>query len=42
MPNNMNVYDGNKMPFSWRIKDYLEEIWLQAQYIQSQEGESPA
>ncbi|XP_019338481.2 E3 ubiquitin-protein ligase RNF213 isoform X2 [Alligator mississippiensis] len=38
VPNNMNVYDGNKMPFSWRIKDYLEEIWLQAQYIQSQEG----
>uniref|UniRef100_A0A7M4G2W3 RING-type E3 ubiquitin transferase n=1 Tax=Crocodylus porosus TaxID=8502 RepID=A0A7M4G2W3_CROPO len=39
--NNMNVSDGNKMPFSWRIKEYLEEIWLQAQYIQSQ-GESPA
>ncbi|XP_062826871.1 E3 ubiquitin-protein ligase RNF213 isoform X2 [Anolis carolinensis] len=24
---------GNEMPFSWRIKDYLEELWVQAQYI---------
>ncbi|XP_043383569.1 E3 ubiquitin-protein ligase RNF213 isoform X3 [Chelonia mydas] len=29
---------GNEMPFSWRIKDYLEELWLQAQYIPGTEG----
>ncbi|XP_021566641.1 E3 ubiquitin-protein ligase RNF213, partial [Carlito syrichta] len=23
----------NDVPFSWRIKDYLEELWVQAQYI---------
>ncbi|XP_029455051.1 E3 ubiquitin-protein ligase RNF213 isoform X2 [Rhinatrema bivittatum] len=28
----------NEMPFSWRIKDYLEEIWIQAQYIQNMAG----
>uniref|UniRef100_A0A8D0H1U9 Ring finger protein 213 n=1 Tax=Sphenodon punctatus TaxID=8508 RepID=A0A8D0H1U9_SPHPU len=31
---------GNEMPFSWRIKDYLEELWAQAQYITTTEGES--
>uniref|UniRef100_A0A8C2UJJ3 RING-type E3 ubiquitin transferase n=1 Tax=Coturnix japonica TaxID=93934 RepID=A0A8C2UJJ3_COTJA len=31
--------DGNKMPFSWRIKEYLDEMWLKAQYIQNTEGE---
>ncbi|XP_056361664.1 E3 ubiquitin-protein ligase RNF213 [Oenanthe melanoleuca] len=29
---------GNEMPFSWRIKEYLEEMWLEAQYIQNTEG----
>lgn len=31
----------NHTPFSWRIKDYLEELWIQAQYITSAEGEAP-
>uniref|UniRef100_A0A8C6IMU7 Uncharacterized protein n=1 Tax=Melopsittacus undulatus TaxID=13146 RepID=A0A8C6IMU7_MELUD len=31
---------GNKMPFSWRIKEYLDEMWLEAQYIQNTEGEA--
>ncbi|KAM3672048.1 LOW QUALITY PROTEIN: E3 ubiquitin-protein ligase RNF213-like [Ammospiza maritima maritima] len=29
---------GNEMPFSWRIKEYLEEMWLETQYIQNTEG----
>ncbi|XP_068888584.1 E3 ubiquitin-protein ligase RNF213 isoform X3 [Aphelocoma coerulescens] len=29
---------GNEMPFSWRIKEYLEEMWLEARYIQNTEG----
>lgn len=32
-----NVY--NKVPFSWRIRDYLEELCVQAQYITNAEGE---
>lgn len=32
-----NVY--NTVPFSWRIRDYLEELWVQAQYITNAEGE---
>ncbi|XP_077922358.1 E3 ubiquitin-protein ligase RNF213 isoform X3 [Halichoerus grypus] len=28
------------VPFSWRIKDYLEELWVQAQYITGAEGVS--
>ncbi|XP_064251966.1 E3 ubiquitin-protein ligase RNF213 isoform X2 [Passer domesticus] len=38
--NNMTVSAdaGNEMPFSWRIKEYLEEMWLEAQYIQNTEG----
>uniref|UniRef100_A0A8B9G672 RING-type E3 ubiquitin transferase n=1 Tax=Amazona collaria TaxID=241587 RepID=A0A8B9G672_9PSIT len=28
---------GNQMPFSWRIKEYLDEMWLEAQYIQNTE-----
>lgn len=32
-----NVY--NNVPFSWRIRDYLEELWVQAQYITNAEGE---
>lgn len=27
------------VPFSWRIKDYLEELRVQAQYITGAEGE---
>lgn len=44
MQNNMVVSAdaGNEMPFSWRIKEYLEEMWLEAQYIQNAEGESLA
>uniref|UniRef100_A0A8C3UM49 RING-type E3 ubiquitin transferase n=1 Tax=Catharus ustulatus TaxID=91951 RepID=A0A8C3UM49_CATUS len=42
--NNMMVSAdaGNEMPFSWRIKEYLEEMWLEAQYIQNTEGEGLA
>ncbi|XP_023412590.2 E3 ubiquitin-protein ligase RNF213 isoform X4 [Loxodonta africana] len=28
----------NDVPFSWRIKDYLEELWVQAQYITDAKG----
>ncbi|XP_006886389.1 PREDICTED: E3 ubiquitin-protein ligase RNF213 [Elephantulus edwardii] len=28
------------VPFSWRISDYLEELWAQAQYITGAEGHS--
>uniref|UniRef100_A0A7N4NKI3 Ring finger protein 213 n=1 Tax=Sarcophilus harrisii TaxID=9305 RepID=A0A7N4NKI3_SARHA len=28
----------NDFPFSWRIKDYLDELWMQAQYITNTEG----
>uniref|UniRef100_A0A8C0FVX5 RING-type E3 ubiquitin transferase n=1 Tax=Bubo bubo TaxID=30461 RepID=A0A8C0FVX5_BUBBB len=40
--NNMTVSAdvGNEMPFSWRIKEYLDELWLEAQYIQNAEGET--
>ncbi|XP_078257499.1 E3 ubiquitin-protein ligase rnf213-alpha-like isoform X2 [Rhinoraja longicauda] len=27
---------GNKLPFSWRIKDFLDELWVQAQYMEVQ------
>nr|XP_025715341.1 E3 ubiquitin-protein ligase RNF213 [Callorhinus ursinus] len=30
----------SEVPFSWRIKDYLEELWVQAQYITGAEGVS--
>uniref|UniRef100_A0A8C3ET01 RING-type E3 ubiquitin transferase n=1 Tax=Corvus moneduloides TaxID=1196302 RepID=A0A8C3ET01_CORMO len=38
--NNMMVSAdvGNEMPFSWRIKEYLEEMWLEARYIKNTEG----
>ncbi|XP_069619694.1 E3 ubiquitin-protein ligase RNF213 isoform X2 [Ranitomeya imitator] len=38
--NNMNiaVFGENSLPFSWRIKDYLEEIWTQARHIDCMEG----
>ncbi|KAM6403591.1 E3 ubiquitin-protein ligase RNF213-like [Rhynochetos jubatus] len=40
--NNMTVSAdaGNEMPFSWRIKEYLDELWLEAQYIQSTEDQA--
>uniref|UniRef100_A0A8D2LPD7 Ring finger protein 213 n=1 Tax=Varanus komodoensis TaxID=61221 RepID=A0A8D2LPD7_VARKO len=28
---------GNEMPFSWRIKDYLEDILIQAQHIENED-----
>ncbi|XP_061866845.1 E3 ubiquitin-protein ligase RNF213 isoform X2 [Colius striatus] len=31
---------GNKVPFSWRIKEYLDEMWLKAQYIQNTEDQA--
>nr|XP_055971345.1 E3 ubiquitin-protein ligase RNF213 [Sorex fumeus] len=30
--------DSNTMPFSWRIKEHLEELWAQAQYISGAQG----
>ncbi|XP_075296696.1 E3 ubiquitin-protein ligase RNF213 isoform X2 [Opisthocomus hoazin] len=40
--NNMMVSAGvgNELPFSWRIKEYLDEMWLEAQYIQNTEDQS--
>lgn len=35
---NIPVFGENCLPFSWRIKDYLEDIWTQAQHIESAEG----
>ncbi|EPQ04602.1 RING finger protein 213 [Myotis brandtii] len=29
------------VPFSWRIRDYVEELWLQAQYISKATGPEP-
>ncbi|XP_066836382.1 E3 ubiquitin-protein ligase RNF213 isoform X3 [Anser cygnoides] len=31
---------GNEMPFSWRIKEYLDEMWLETQYIQNTEDQA--
>ncbi|XP_074199996.1 E3 ubiquitin-protein ligase RNF213 isoform X3 [Camelus bactrianus] len=28
----------NAVPFSWRIKDYLEELWVHTQYTTGEEG----
>uniref|UniRef100_G1U8H8 RING-type domain-containing protein n=1 Tax=Oryctolagus cuniculus TaxID=9986 RepID=G1U8H8_RABIT len=36
--NHMSLPEGADTPFSWRIKDYLEELWVQAQYITNAEG----
>ncbi|XP_069825251.1 E3 ubiquitin-protein ligase RNF213 [Dendropsophus ebraccatus] len=38
--NNMDIaaFGANCLPFSWRIKDYLEDIWTQAQHIHCPEG----
>ncbi|XP_028940022.1 E3 ubiquitin-protein ligase RNF213, partial [Antrostomus carolinensis] len=40
--NNMMVSAdaGNEMPFSWRIKEYLDEMWLEAQFIQNTEDQA--
>ncbi|XP_040200941.1 E3 ubiquitin-protein ligase RNF213 isoform X4 [Rana temporaria] len=35
---NISVFGENHLPFSWRIKDYLEDIWTQAQHIASEAG----
>ncbi|KAM9311530.1 E3 ubiquitin-protein ligase RNF213 [Gastrophryne carolinensis] len=35
---NIAVFGENAFPFSWRIKDYLEDIWTQAQHIGSGGG----
>uniref|UniRef100_H0WTB7 E3 ubiquitin-protein ligase RNF213 n=1 Tax=Otolemur garnettii TaxID=30611 RepID=H0WTB7_OTOGA len=35
---NLSENASNIVPFSWRIKDYLEELWAQAQYITCPEG----
>jgi hypothetical protein len=37
---NLPKHTSNDVPFSWRIKDYLEEVWIQAQYITDAEGEA--
>ncbi|XP_062976189.1 E3 ubiquitin-protein ligase RNF213-like [Elgaria multicarinata webbii] len=34
----VSKHAGNIMPFSWRIKDYLEDLWVQAQYTTGSEG----
>uniref|UniRef100_A0A8C8YXI2 E3 ubiquitin-protein ligase RNF213 n=1 Tax=Prolemur simus TaxID=1328070 RepID=A0A8C8YXI2_PROSS len=35
---NLSENASNNVPFSWRIKDYLEELCVQAQYITDAEG----
>ncbi|XP_073477176.1 E3 ubiquitin-protein ligase RNF213 isoform X2 [Aquarana catesbeiana] len=35
---NISVFGENHLPFSWRIKDYLEDIWTQAQHIDQAAG----
>lgn len=39
--NSMNVSEktSNSVPFSWRINDYLEDLWVHTQYITGNEGE---
>ena len=39
--NNMNISEkmSNSVPFSWRINDYLEDLWVHTQYITGNEGE---
>nr|DBA30609.1 TPA: hypothetical protein GDO54_006568 [Pyxicephalus adspersus] len=34
---NISVFGENCFPYSWRIKDYLEDIWTQAQHIDNAE-----
>ncbi|KAM4802762.1 E3 ubiquitin-protein ligase RNF213-like [Urocitellus parryii] len=40
--NHMSLPEGafNSVPFSWRIRDYLEDLWVQAQYITDAKGRS--
>nr|XP_040124466.1 E3 ubiquitin-protein ligase RNF213 [Ictidomys tridecemlineatus] len=40
--NHMSLPEGacNSVPFSWRIRDYLDELWVKAQYITDTEGQS--
>uniref|UniRef100_UPI004038E950 E3 ubiquitin-protein ligase RNF213-like n=1 Tax=Callospermophilus lateralis TaxID=76772 RepID=UPI004038E950 len=40
--NHMSLPEGacNSVPFSWRIRDYVEELWVQAQYIIDVKGRS--
>ena len=39
--NYMNLPEkaSNSVPFSWRIKDYLDELWVHTQYITGDAGE---
>ncbi|XP_044530479.1 E3 ubiquitin-protein ligase RNF213 [Gracilinanus agilis] len=39
VPNYMKLSENvsNDVPFSWRIKDYLDELWMEAQYITNTE-----
>lgn len=37
--NHMALNASNSVPFSWRIKDYLEDLCVQAQYITDAQGE---
>uniref|UniRef100_I3LFU3 Uncharacterized protein n=1 Tax=Sus scrofa TaxID=9823 RepID=I3LFU3_PIG len=38
--NDMNRLENsaNSVPFSWRIKEYLEDLWIHTQYIKGDEG----
>ena len=36
---NLSEKASNSVPFSWRIKDYLEELWVHTQYITGDAGE---
>ncbi|KAM5149392.1 E3 ubiquitin-protein ligase RNF213 [Callospermophilus lateralis] len=40
--NHMSLPEGacNSVPFSWRIRDYLDELWVKAQYITDTKGQS--
>uniref|UniRef100_A0A8C6FXL0 E3 ubiquitin-protein ligase RNF213 n=1 Tax=Moschus moschiferus TaxID=68415 RepID=A0A8C6FXL0_MOSMO len=35
---NLSEKASNSVPFSWRIKDYLEELWVHTQYITGDAG----
>ncbi|KAM7069332.1 E3 ubiquitin-protein ligase RNF213 isoform 2-T4 [Molossus nigricans] len=39
VPSHMTLsgQDHSTIPFSWRIRDYIEELWVQAQYISKAE-----
>ncbi|XP_072501344.1 E3 ubiquitin-protein ligase RNF213 isoform X2 [Notamacropus eugenii] len=34
----LSEHVSNDVPFSWRIKDHLDELWMEAQYITDTEG----